>query len=79
VVARDGLVEHRVARRANAIVLLNDGWNCEEVGSALLLTRSRRSMKAGATLCLDRRRRLRDPPHPAKSAVGRAASNAGGS
>src|SRR5262249_46594810 len=37
VVARDGLVEHRVARRANAIVLLNDGWNCEEVGSALLL------------------------------------------
>src|SRR5260221_13551334 len=36
-VARDGLVEHRVARRANAIVLLNDGWNCEEVGSALLL------------------------------------------
>jgi len=25
VVARDGLVEHRVARRANAIVLLNDG------------------------------------------------------
>src|SRR6516225_2102083 len=37
VVARDGLVEHRVARRANAIVLLNDDWNCEEVGSALLL------------------------------------------
>src|SRR5262249_59221368 len=36
-VARDGLVEHRVARRANAIVLLNNGWNCEEVGSALLL------------------------------------------
>src|SRR5260370_9193705 len=36
-VARDGLVEHRVARRANAIVLLNDGWSCEEVGSALLL------------------------------------------
>src|SRR2546425_7719844 len=36
-VARDGLVEHRVARRANAIVLLNDGWNCEEGGSALLL------------------------------------------
>src|SRR2546430_15003887 len=36
-VARDGLVEHRVARRANAIVLLNDGWDCEEGGSALLL------------------------------------------
>src|SRR5438132_14395280 len=36
-VARDGLVEHRVARRANAIVLLNDGLNCEEVGRALWL------------------------------------------
>src|SRR3989442_15288314 len=36
-VARDGLVEHRVARRANAIVLLNDGWNCEGGGSALFL------------------------------------------
>jgi transposase len=36
-VARDGLAEHRVARRANAIVLLNDGWNCDEVASALLL------------------------------------------
>src|SRR3984893_1328092 len=36
-VARDGLAEHRVARRANAIVLLDDGWNCDEVASALLL------------------------------------------
>src|SRR5258708_13457225 len=35
--ARDGLAEHRVARRANAIVLLDDGWNCDEVASALLL------------------------------------------
>jgi len=36
-VARDGLAEHRVARRANAIILLDDGWNCDEVASALLL------------------------------------------
>ena len=36
-VARDGLAEHRVARRANAIVLLDDGWSCEEVASALLM------------------------------------------
>jgi transposase len=36
-VARNGLEEHRVARRANAIVLLNDGWSCEAVGSALLM------------------------------------------
>src|SRR5260370_34411836 len=33
----DGFVEVGVGRRAKAIVLLNDGWNCEEVGSALLL------------------------------------------
>ncbi|CAK0779876.1 hypothetical protein CCP2SC5_990005 [Azospirillaceae bacterium] len=35
--ARDGTVEHRLARRANALVLLDDGWSCEEVGRALLL------------------------------------------
>lgn len=36
-VARDGLAEHRRARRANAIVLLDGGWSCEEVASALLM------------------------------------------
>ncbi|MCW5698771.1 MAG: IS630 family transposase [Rhodospirillales bacterium] len=36
-VARNGLCEHRVARRANAIVLLNDGWSCEAVAKALLV------------------------------------------
>ncbi len=36
-VARNGLSEHRVARRANAIVLLDDGWSCEDVASALLM------------------------------------------
>ena len=35
--ARDGLEEHRVARRANAIILLDQGWSCERVAEALLL------------------------------------------
>ncbi len=36
-IARDGLEEHRVARRANAILLLDRGWCCEKVSDALLL------------------------------------------
>jgi transposase len=35
--ARNGSASHRVARRANAIVLLNDGWSCDQVAKALLL------------------------------------------
>jgi transposase len=35
--ARDGLAEHRIARRANAVVLLDTGWSCAKVASALLL------------------------------------------
>src|SRR5258708_15143156 len=35
-VARDGLVEHRVARRANAVGLFDDGWDCEGGGAARL-------------------------------------------
>ena len=35
--ARDGLAEHRVARRANAVILLDEGWSCERVAEALLL------------------------------------------
>jgi transposase len=35
--ARDGLVEHRLARRANSLVLLDRGMSCEDVGSVLLL------------------------------------------
>jgi hypothetical protein len=35
VLARDGLAEHRIARRANAIVLLDTGWSCAKVASAL--------------------------------------------
>ena len=35
--ARDGLAEHRLARRANALVLLDRGQSCEAVAAALLL------------------------------------------
>ena len=35
--ARDGLVEHRLARRANALVLLDRGMSCQDVGRVLLL------------------------------------------
>ena len=34
---RDGSPVHRFARRANAFVLLDDGWNCQQVAQALLL------------------------------------------
>jgi transposase len=36
-IARDGLEEHRVARRANSLILLDRGWSCEEVAEALML------------------------------------------
>ena len=35
--ARDGSVPHRLARRANALVLLDDGMSCEAVAKVLLL------------------------------------------
>src|ERR671910_3268214 len=35
--ARDGTVEHRLARRANALVLLDRGMSCEDVGQVLLI------------------------------------------
>ena len=35
--ARDGSVASRVTRRANALVLLDDGWSCQEVAAGLLL------------------------------------------
>ena len=34
---RDGHGEQRVARRANALLLLDDGWSCEKVAKALYL------------------------------------------
>ena len=33
--ARDGLEEHRVARRANALLLLDKSWSCQKVAEAL--------------------------------------------
>ena len=36
-IMKDGLEESRVTRRANALVLLDDGMNCEEVGEVLYL------------------------------------------
>jgi transposase len=35
--ARDGSVEHRLARRANALILLDRWQNCSEVATNLLL------------------------------------------
>ena len=34
---RDGSAAHRLARRANALVLLDDGWSCERVAAALFV------------------------------------------
>jgi hypothetical protein len=36
--ARDGSAAHRLARRANALVLLDDGMSCEAIAKVLLLT-----------------------------------------
>lgn len=35
--ARDGSAVCRVTRRANALVLLDDGWSCRDVANAFLL------------------------------------------
>jgi transposase len=35
--ARNGLVAHRLARRANALALLDQGMSCSDVGAALFL------------------------------------------
>ena len=34
---RSGRVEQRLARRANVLLLLDDGWSCEKVAEALYL------------------------------------------
>ena len=36
--ARDGLAASRVTRRANALVLLDDGWSCRDVAAASVPT-----------------------------------------
>ena len=35
--ARDGSAASRLTRRANAVVLLDKGWSCQQVAEALLL------------------------------------------
>ena len=35
--ARDGSAACRVTRRANAVVLLDDGWRCQQIAHAFLL------------------------------------------
>lgn len=35
--ARDGSAGHRLARRANALMLLDDGWSCEQVAAVLFV------------------------------------------
>ena len=35
--ARDGSAASRLTRRANALVLLDDGWSCQQVAEAFLL------------------------------------------
>jgi hypothetical protein len=49
--ARDGSAAHRLARRANALVLLDSGWSCEKVAGAFLLDATR---SAGGTACSSR-------------------------
>ena len=36
-IARDGLEEHRIARRANAVLLLDKGWSFAEVAEAFYI------------------------------------------
>ena len=37
--ARDGAAAHRLARRANALVLLDDGLSCEAIGKVTVSRR----------------------------------------
>ena len=39
--ARDGSAQHRLARRANALVLLDDGMSCEAVAKTCYWTTTR--------------------------------------
>jgi hypothetical protein len=41
--ARNGSAAHRLARRANALVLLDDGMSCEAIAKVLLLVYEGRS------------------------------------
>ena len=37
ILVRDGSATHRLARRANALLLLDAGWSCERVAAALFM------------------------------------------
>ena len=39
--ARDGSAAHRLARRANALVLLDKGMSCQSIAEVLFLDRAR--------------------------------------
>jgi hypothetical protein len=45
---RDGRAEQRLARRANAMLLLDDGWSCERVAKALYLNDRQGSLETAA-------------------------------
>ena len=47
--ARDGSAAHRLARRANALVLLDDGMSCEAIAKVLLLDDDTVRTSAGCT------------------------------
>ena len=48
---RDGSVAHRLARRANALVLLDDGMSCDAVARVLYWTTTRSGPGIG---CIER-------------------------
>jgi hypothetical protein len=47
--ALDGAAAHRLARRANALVLLDNGWSGEEVAKVLFVDTTRPGAGAGDT------------------------------
>jgi transposase len=47
--ARDGSAAHRLARRANALVLLDDGMSCTAVAKVLLLDDDTSAPGTGST------------------------------
>ena len=46
--ARDGSAACRVTRRANALVLLDDGWSCRDVAKAVCSTTTRSAVGANS-------------------------------
>jgi hypothetical protein len=65
--ARDGSAAARVTRRANALVLLDGGWSCQEVASKLSRFRTFAPLHKRWLDCDDARRTYR--PSNKKSAI----------